>query len=378
MKEPEFYAQCGYEDIGYKSPELSSASVYPEYIHEEVLDTVAKVQEYQSHETVTFGFMTDLHYAMNFNHKTRMQRNLNAYREIKKRAQVDFLALGGDYTNEGCKNYKSDCFRELRALFDGIEYYPVNGNHDDGSIWDKGYLKVKGHANILSHDELYRLFYNHLPSLGIKVKNHSLYYYKDDEMSKIRYIFLDTGDVPTDTDEEGELKYRAQHFFSMSQEQIDWLIDEALNFSEDGWSVVFFGHAIRRNPDDEQNERYAYWEGMKVLHDILGAYKKGEKLSYDTDFLGRSIDVDFSKRMRADIICAFIGDFHIDSVEEYRGIKYILTGNSVTYYVGHANKEPRRDGDKTELLFDIATINKNLRKIYITRVGAGNDREVDY
>ena len=85
MKEPEFYAQLGYEDVGYKSFELSSADIYPEYIHKEVLDTVEKVQEHQTYNTVTFGFMTDLHYATNFNHRTRMKRNLNSYREIKKR-----------------------------------------------------------------------------------------------------------------------------------------------------------------------------------------------------------------------------------------------------------------------------------------------------
>lgn len=377
MREPEFYEKAGYEVAGYESPKLSSADTYPDYIHEEVKDTVRKVQENQTHETVTFGFMTDLHYAINFNHETRMKRNLNAYREIKKRAQVDFLALGGDYTNEGCKSYKSDCFRELRALFSGIEYYPVNGNHDDGSIWDKSYLRIKGQKDMLSHDELYRLFYNHVPSFGIEVENHALYYFKDDSRAKIRYIFLDTGDMPDIKGEEGELKYIGQQFFSLSQNQIDWLINKALNFEEEGWSVVFFGHSIRRNPE-ENGEKYDSWKGMEVLHDILRAYKNGELLDYKTDFLGRSINVDFKDRIRAEIICMLVGDFHADFIEEYYGIKYIFTGNSVTYYVGDKNKEPRRDGDKTELLFDIVTIDKNDRKIYVTRVGAGADRELVY
>ena len=213
MKEPEHYLKCGYEDHGYVSPELSSSEVYPDYIREEVMETVRSVQEHQKHETVTFGFMTDLHYAMSYNHEVRMKRNINAYKEICKRAQVNFLALGGDYTNEGCKKYKSDCFRELRALLEGVEYYPANGNHDDGSIWDKAYLKIKGQKDMLSHDELFRLFYNHLPQKGIKVKNHALYYYMDDRNSKMRYIFLDSNDVPDTLDEEGERKYLGQYFF---------------------------------------------------------------------------------------------------------------------------------------------------------------------
>lgn len=50
----------------------------------------------------------------------------------------------------------------------------------------------------------------------------------------------------------------------------------------------------------------------------------------------------------------------------------------MTYYVGDKNKEPRRDGDKTELLYDIVTIDKKKRRIFITRVGAGKDREISY
>ena len=174
---PEYYEKVGYEDHGYVSPELSSSNEYPDYIEAEVKESVKSVQEYQGFGTFSFGFMTDLHYATSYNHYIRMKRNINSYREITKRAHIDRLMLGGDYTNEGCKEYKSDCFRELRAHLSGVEYYPVNGNHDDGTIWDDSYILAETSTNFLSHEDMYKLFYNHLPSCGAEfdAKNDGLY-----------------------------------------------------------------------------------------------------------------------------------------------------------------------------------------------------------
>ena len=39
---------------------------------------------------------------------------------------------------------------------------------------------------------------------------------------------------------------------------------------------------------------------------------------------------------------------------------------------------PRIDGDKSELLFDIVTIDRDKRIIYTTRIGAGRDKKINY
>ena len=38
----------------------------------------------------------------------------------------------------------------------------------------------------------------------------------------------------------------------------------------------------------------------------------------------------------------------------------------------------RADGDKTELLMDVITINTDKRTVNLTRVGAGEDRSFNY
>lgn len=381
MREPQFYAQIGYENCGYMPPPLSSKDTYPEYIHEEVMDSVRKIQEHQNADTVTFAFMTDLHYyTRNENHDIRMKRTLNAYKEIAARVHIDKLMLGGDYTNEGCKEYKSECFRELRAQFRGLTYYPVHGNHDDGTIWDWSYLKAEKSVNHLTHEELYRLFYNHLPAAGARFdeKNHALYYYVDDQPTKTRYICLDSGDIPYVFDENGKLLYDGQHHFAMGQKQVDWLVKEALHFEEEGWSVLFFLHSVAI-PGKTPEELGIIRKHMTVFNDILELYVQSGKADCDyyEGYFKVQLEADFTKGIKAEILGCLVGDYHEDKVfYSPSGIPYILTGNCVMYHSANAVNK-RNDGDKTELLFDIVTVNKEEKRFYITRVGVGEDRIVE-
>lgn len=376
----EHYEKIGYEDTGYLSPELSNSDTHPDYIAEEVKRCVKEVQAHQNHDTVTFAFMTDIHFALSYNHNVRLQRTLNAYKEIAKRAHVDKLILGGDYTNEGCNEYKSDCFRELRAKFDGIEYFPINGNHDDGSIWDKAYIKAEKSTNHLTHTELYRLFYNHIKALGAHTdKSESpLYYYIDDTAGKMRYICLDICDVPYVFDENGKLLYYPQWLFAMSQAQLDWLTHEALNFTEKGWQTVIFTHSALLPESTEIKE---IDKNVKILNEVISAYKNKEKICKEANEgnFRVKVDADFSKGIHADLVGLFVGDYHADRVERDKdGTPYILTANAVMYHGGNSDAPLRIDGTKSEILFDIATIDKKERTIYVTRVGAGEDRVIKY
>ena len=62
--------------------------------------------------------------------------------------------------------------------------------------------------------------------------------------------------------------------------------------------------------------------------------------------------------------------------EEYtkEGIPVIYIGNVIMYKYA----VPRIDGDKSELLFDIVTIDRKNRVIHTTRIGAGEDRTINY
>lgn len=380
MKTKELYIAYGMDYEGYIEPEVTSDSVYPEYINEEVNETVKTLQDIQGYNTATFGFITDMHYATQFKHThlVRLRRTLNAYRKISEVAQSDFLVMGGDLVTNGTKQYVSDCFRELRAELTGIKYMPVNGNHDDNCIWDPVCIKEEKATNHLMPEERYTLFYNHTQQNGavFNCKNKGLFYYADNKDVKVRYIFLDTDDVPYKYNEKGSLVYFPHNFYGYSQDQLDWLMNDALNFDEDGWAVVIFQHVppVIMSIDTKEN-----LSRISVLHDILKARNNNTDLHLNCgegDFY-RELNADFSKYHKCDIVAVMCGHVHRDDEIEIDGIQYITTANSVMY-VKNSNPLSRYDGTKNELLFDIATINKDKRTLSLIRVGAGEDRNFKF
>lgn len=368
----EEFIKAGYVYFGYMSPELSSEDEYPEYIKSNVNEVINKIRTYQTENSISFAFMTDIHYSISPNHDIRTKRLINAYKQIKRELGVNTLILGGDYVNDGTKEYKINNYRSLRTLLGKEKYYPVNGNHDDNSIWDSCIESEKS-TNHLSVEELYEEFFNNVFEIE---KPTRLYYYFDDTKAKVRYIFLDSNDIPNVFSDKGKLKYTKQNIFAMSQEQLDWLCNEALKFDEDGWDIIFIAHAFPKW-DKDAREKDTEVKRLEPLSYILDSYKKGDSISkefFDDEFKN-SINVDFSNYKRGNIIACFAGHYHAD-YEEYsnEGIPVIYTGNVIMYKYA----VPRNDGDKTELLFDIVTVDRTNKVIHTTRIGAGEDRKIKY
>ena len=134
--------------------------------------------------------------------------------------------------------------------------------------------------------------------------------------------------------------------------------------------------------DMENSFKYSF-----VVMDIIDAYNKGEKINktyYEGDF-ECIVDADFGKGIKADVIAVLAGDRHVDRHYYTKsGVPYIFRENSVTYYPipEYPETKPwklvRQDGDKSEMAFDVMVINKAERKIYITRIGAGENEIIEY
>lgn len=376
----EEFQKIGYINYGYISPEISSPDEYPSYIKKAAWEAVEKIQSQQNRNSITFGFMTDLHYSETYNHNIRGKRLMNAYKDTAAMVGCDTLILGGDYVNDGTKAYKSNGYRGLRAQLSGIDYLPVNGNHDDNSIWDNNCIFHADGINkhTLSREELYMLFYNHLPQLGAEFDNENpgLYYLYNDNVKKVRYIFIDTADIPELLTEDGKPKYTKQHTMAVSQKQINWLLNKALKFDEKGWDIIFVTHeALKPSFENVENTEA---RRLKFLTDVIDAYKKGEAINstYLSDEFEISVNADFSKYEKGNIIALFAGHHHRDSIEYTKtGVPYIYIANVMMY--GNVPVE-RKDGEKSEILFDMVTINRDEKKIYLTRIGAGEDRETSY
>lgn len=375
---PEDYERVGFDYGGYLEPEVTTNDEYPDYLKQEAKETIDAVRALQGFKTATFAFITDPHYTINFklSHQIRFRRLMNTYKDIESATACDFLAIGGDIATNGSKQYMCDCITALRQELGGVRYFPVNGNHDGNDIWDIACVYQKPAINHLLPEERYNLFFNHAHREGavFNQKAPGLYYYVDNKFLKLRYIFLDCCDVPFEHNEDGSLKYMPQGFYSYSQAQLDWLAEEALCFDEDGWTVVVFQH-VPTKVNYKTGERY---DRVHNLHDILLARRENAKCNavYNEGELHTEVNTDFSTYKKCDIAAVFVGHIHTDSELVEDGIHYISTANSVMYMSDPNIK--RADGDKTELLMDVITINTDKRTVNLTRVGAGEDRSFNY
>lgn len=369
--------KAGYVNFGYFAPDASTNDEYPAYIEKNVSEAIDKIKSYQTPDTVTFSFMTDIHYSKTDVHDLRMKRLLNAYKNISEGVASNLLFLGGDYVNNGNKEYSRKNFILLREHLWGIKYFPANGNHDDNSFWDE-YIGTKA-TNHHTQEEMYNLFYSHLPALGAQHgQENSLYYYLDDKAARVRYIVLDTCDVPEIYTEEGSLLYAKQHTFAISRAQTDWLINTALKVAQNT-DVVIIAHnpplpsSAQALKDDRCTQTtYTEMKNMVFLNDILDAYNKKTAVSicYGEGVFKVCAEADFSS-YNGSLLAVLGGHHHRDMCEiSGSGVPYIYCDCTAMYNY----PTPRIDGDRSELLFDVVTIDKKSKKIYMTRIGAGEDR----
>lgn len=363
------YRKVGY-DQGFENPIFDSEDSYPDYLKESVAESIEKILTHQRKDSVTFGFMTDLHYLPLPHHDVLLERNKNVYRDICKNVNCSKLILGGDYVIDTFKKEKLEGYKKLSQALSEFHYLPVQGNHDAASLWDK-YLGNKDPLNKLYKQDVYVVFYSHLLEEGaVFNKNHSgLYYYVDDEEQNVRYIMLDICDSPAQYDKS------LYSPMCISQEQLEWFAKDALMTQKD---ILVFAHSIRRDVEIDGKVKI-YDEYLGVITQVLDAYKKGEKIKeclFENEF-ALSVDVNFSNVERGNIAAVFAGHYHNDIVEYTKnGIPCVFTAN---FNMAVCNLgTPRVIGDKTEILFDIVTMDRQDRTLYITRVGAGEDRVVRY
>ena len=374
----EHYLSVGYVDHGYFSPELSSVDPYPPYIRANADDCVNRIQAHQNRNTVSFALMADVHYSDTFNHNVRMERLVNSCKDIAGQTGFSKVFLDGDHVNDGTTEYKVHQYRRMRSYMSDLDYYPVNGNHDSNIIYER-VVESRVPTHWISDEDQYKLLYNHLPAKGARFneKAPGLYYYVDDSVSKLRYVCVDTADMPVVFREEEQKLF---HEFAISQNQLDWLIEEALAVPDESWSLIFLTHMTCPPTKSEPGVHRDTYR-LEVLNWLTDAYATGSVFKgefYDGRFR-LTADVDFSGRTRGKIVGFFSGHEHRDFIEySNAGIPHIYTGCSIMYDSDSPRVLRRYDGDISELLYDIVTVDLKEHKIYLTRVGAGEDRTANY
>ena len=351
---------------------LLSDDKYSKYWCETIklkINTINELQDKASN-TYSFVFVTDLHIP-------QMSKNVPLLiKKVMEDCNIDICVNGGDFTwNDHDKGLIKDRLVEMKNSFKDIlpNMLSVVGNHDDNSIYGL-------YNETILPSEIYNTLFRYMGNLATYGKS-GLYYYYDDVFHKTRMIILNCIDIPYEKDDDGNLIYKGQNTYGFRQEQLSWFGNVALDVPSDEWNVVVFDHVPFGTTSQVPNIGSYVVTNWWAILDILTAFKdktQFDKIENNGDIFDFEIHLDYTNK-GGNVIGCIAGHNHIDFIRKTSGIQNVITTNGSTFYDEHSQYAPiKTEGTTTELAFDVFTINQGLRKVNITRIGAGSDREFTY
>lgn len=329
-----------------------------------------------------FFFLTDTHHEINH------QRSIPVANCLSDTLGIDRLFFGGDFMNGQDTLADSlvvrDDWLSMMNSFHGF-WYPARGNHDTNTaftpftvndFWpDADYYRyILRNSGACAQQAGMRVVRSICPgmrdrhdNLLTEVTEDCLFYYLDDEKARIRYYFLEDG-VGGLLDEVGDYYNIANHptvNVIPYAEQLKWLQYTALEGEDalqDGWGLVVVEH-IMFNPyplADWVPDLSSYYRALTAaLHEILPTLTE----------------------RGAEIIAVLSGHTHWDgSCQAEDGYPVIATTCDADF-LGQKQEHlalERYAGSATEQAFDIVQIDRQHHRLYLTRVGSGQNRSFSY
>ena len=296
---------------------IDSESSFPPYFETEIEGAVATLKSNDlliGNTGESFVFITDVHWSLNAQHSPAL---INYILEKYRRIPVIF---GGDAIGSK-QSTKELAIAELRSFTDafGDIIYTI-GNHDENKE------DSNPSTAYLTDAETYAL----LPrwSEGVYdcvTTGDTLGMYFDNPSQKIRHIIV-----------------RRENKTTLQASDVYQYIAEKIADTPSGWTNII------------------------IMHDGLYNIANVSKAISDALTDGKSAVV-------------FCGHTHANSVTVSNGITFVTTQtdavNVNTHPTGCATMTA---GTATEQAFDVVQIDANSKTVYMTRIGAGDDRTINY
>lgn len=331
---------------------------------------------------LAFLYATDMHIDFEEN-RPGVERQMEAMVELAKETEIDCIVLGGDiihgiYSKESCISELEKFVKQFSKV--KVPTYVVRGNHDDNAYhmdpWIPPYdTKRVPHKYVIWDYEWTKTILEPLAQ-GNAVHDEenplSSYYYVDFPGKKIRAIFMDAYACPDEKN--GELAvWVSEGWDRISERQLQWLADEALDTTKEDWEYLLFSHG-------------PFIPGCvvppcgnaSILCDILEAFQ--HQTRYTNETLGINADYTNAKsKMHYHIF----GHTHTDGYQydEKTGVCMINTGQCSFGEIDCSRAtftscvSPKRERDTiTEALFDMFVLCED-GMLHRIRFGAGEDQE---
>ena len=286
----------------------------------------------------SFVFITDYHDTSNSGNSVNLIRHIMDYSPVR------FVCLNGDLIND--RQTKDLGMQALLSVIKNFSYLPTDkffvtvGNHEFNNAGNSDSYRDRQ----LSLNEVYSSV-NKISETFIREVD-GLDFYVDNESQKVRYYFIGSsiGCNPYS---------KANKWFADSLSNID-----------NNYKIIVFSHIGLNNTATD-------WDSsLDVIVSILEAYKNNTSYTLD------DTSYDFSTK-NGDVVGVFSGHMHLDgSLTTTSGIPFIAT--TCDAYKEEYGDLTRTKETITEQAFDVVQIDFDNRKIYMTRIGAGVDREFTF
>ena len=283
----------------------------------------------------SFIFITDTHWQSN------AKKSPSLVQKILNKTNIKNVTFGGDVLNlDSTQAAAIGYYKSFYTAFKNTHLHSVLGNHDFNDNVPATYPEAH-----LTQQQVYSLAFkkeeNEVLDI-VKPQNNtnpvkdSFYYCIDNKVQKIRYIYLNS---------------RQESYGST---QLAWLLDR-LEELDNTWTVILFTHFVWTNiVDNTPVINASYTELLGFLTSNQGSYN-------------------------CTIAGLLSGHTHFDySTTSTLGFPVIATSTDCYSLSTTALSPEMTLGTDTEQCFDVVTIDKTNKKLYFTRIGAGNDREFSY
>lgn len=365
------------DDIKTQQYTTSTTVSIPSYWNkmiEEKTKMVKALQTSGGKDCVSFAWASDTHIPDNSTARTNDLGKIMA--KMMDNCDIPFAVLTGDIGTRASYDTEAELVKtqqmipvHLAPLWGTDRLLVALGNHD-GCYGDSSCY----YAKQFSPERMWQLYFRNQALDTRRVfSNDGLYFYIDNVTQKTRFIVLNShfaGEYYADDD--SIAKYNRFATSCYGQEQLDWLANEALDMP-DGYGAIITSHVP---------PNITYTVDKVQLIGIINAFcrRTTYRGSYNVGIEGwtnNEVDVDFTDA-KGEIIAMFAGHVHQDTVDTTTLDCPLITIISAGAPVNDGESPERVFGTDTETSFDIVTINRRLRIIYLTRVGAGEDRQINY
>lgn len=288
-----------------------------------------------------FTFFTDYHTLQNAGYTPKILKY------VRNKADIGFIICGGDILTTHTKAEAIEILQRYQSDFEGVNLFTLFGNHDQNPY-------ASSATDKLTNYEYYPFLFKNTERNPAVTMTKYAYYYLDNTIQKIRYIFLNT-------------RYSYTQF-SIDKTQAQWFID-TLNAVPDGYGVVVLTHMFFGTV----NEDYT------LTMDGIGTRIKEICDGYVNRATGTSAGIEPAYNVAYDftnahgsMICIITGHTHNDYTLVSSAGYPIICCVSDAYEASNQNPAyTRTAGTVTEQAIDVFFIDTTAKTIKAVRIGSG-------